>query len=101
MFRKHPRNSAGPSLLIPALATLILGNAMQAAKVEKAPFGKTPDGQQVEVYTLRNASGMEVKIATYGATIASVTVPDRQKKMADVVLGFKDVSGYMAKTNTA
>ncbi|MFL6414224.1 MAG: aldose epimerase family protein [Bryobacteraceae bacterium] len=101
MYLKHRRNFTGAYLLFSALATLVVGSSLQAAKVEKSPFGKTPDGQQVEVYTLRNASGMEVKVATYGATITSVTVPDRQKKMADVVLGFKDVSGYTAKTNTA
>ena len=101
MFRKQSRNSAGAYLLLPALASFLLTSCQQATKIEKASFGTTPDGQQVEVYTLRNAAGMEVKISTRGATITSVTVPDRQKNMADVVLGFKDVSGYTAKTNTA
>lgn len=101
MFRTQRRISAGLFLLVPAVASLVLASCSHQSKLEKAAFGKTPDGQDVEVYTLRNAAGMEVKIATYGATIASVTVPDRDKKMANVVLGFKDVSGYTAKTNTS
>ena len=75
MLRKLRRNCAGAFLLFPALAPLVLASGLQAAKLEKASFGKTSVGQQVEVYTLRNAAGMEVKIATYGATITSVTAP--------------------------
>lgn len=59
-----------------------------------APFGKTPDGIPVEIYTLHNANGCEARISTYGGTLTSLTVPDRNGKMADVVLGFDSVEGY-------
>jgi aldose 1-epimerase len=42
-----------------------------------------------------------VKITNYGGTIVSIKVPDRNKKFADVVLGFDSLAGYTAKTNTS
>ncbi len=65
------------------------------------PFGKTPDGQQAYLYTLRNSAGMEVTITNYGGTITSVRVPDRNGKYDDVVLGFDSVEGYTQPLNTA
>jgi aldose 1-epimerase len=46
-------------------------------------------------YTLTNAAGVEVRIINYGATVTSIKVPDRNGKMADVVLGYDSLSGYM------
>jgi aldose 1-epimerase len=72
-----------------------------SSKIDKQPFGVTPHGTHVFVYTLKNGAGMEVKITNYGGAIASIKVPDRNKKFDDVVLGFDRVEGYTAKTNTA
>ena len=72
-----------------------------ASSLPKEPFGKTPDGHAVSLYTLKNASGMEVKITNYGGTIESVKVKDRKGNFDDVVLGFDNVEGYTAKVNTA
>ncbi len=63
------------------------------------PWG-TVDGKPVSLYTLKNSSGMEVTITTYGGTVTQVLVPDRNKKMGDVVLGFDSIDGYTAKVNT-
>lgn len=75
-------------------------SAMAASKTGKQPFGSV-DGQEIFLYTLTNAAGMEVKITNYGGTITSIKAPDRNKKFADVVLGFDNLEGYTAKTNTA
>jgi aldose 1-epimerase len=72
-----------------------------APSIQKQPFGKTPDGHEVSLYTLTNAGGMEVKITNYGGTITSIKVPDRNKQFADVVLGFDSVEGYTQPKNTA
>lgn len=64
-------------------------------EVKKEPFGTAPDGQQVQLYTLRNASGMTVKITNYGAIVTSITTPDRDGNMGEVVLGFDNVDGYV------
>ncbi len=44
---------------------------------------------------------MEVNITNYGGKVTSVKVMDRNKKLDDVVLGFKTLDGYTQKLNTA
>ncbi len=63
--------------------------------ITKADFGKTPDGTPVELYTLRNANGMEATIMTYGGIVTSLKVPDKNGKFADIVLGFDSLDGYV------
>lgn len=65
--------------------------------VNEAPFGVTTDGQPVTQYTLTNASGMEARVINYGGIITSLRVPDRNGDLADVVLGFDDISGYLGE----
>jgi aldose 1-epimerase len=69
---------------------------VMAAGVDKGNFGKTQDGTPVDVYTLTNAGGSVAKIMTYGATLIQLRVPDREGKLADVVLGFDNLDGYLA-----
>jgi aldose 1-epimerase len=65
------------------------------------PFGNV-DGRAVHLYTLRNASGTEIKITNFGGRITSIKVADRNKNLGDVVLGFDNVEGYTSKpANTA
>lgn len=77
-------------------ATLL---ASTQAYGESEHFGKTADGQDVEVYTLKNESGAIVKLITLGATLTEMHVPDKDGKSADVVLGFDDVAGYQSEDN--
>src|SRR3984957_3434253 len=58
-------------------------------------FGKTPAGETVELYTLKNAKGAEAHISTYGGVIVSLKVPDRSGTPGDIVLGFDDFDGYL------
>ncbi len=51
-------------------------------------------GAPVDLYTLKNASGAEAAVSTYGATLVSLKIGDRAGKMQDVVLGFDSVQGY-------
>jgi aldose 1-epimerase len=84
------------------LASVAPGFKAQSAKnIDMQPFGKTPDGHEVFLYTLRNQSGMEVKITNYGGTITSIKVKDRRGKFDDVVLGFDNLDGYVSKNNTS
>ena len=64
--------------------------------ISQAPFGNTPDGMPVAIYTLRNSKGMEARIMTYGGIVQSLKVPDRNGKFDDVVLGYDDLAGYLA-----
>src|SRR5918993_214283 len=55
--------------------------------IENTIIGKK-DGVEILQYTLTNKNGMAVKVITYGATVTSIMVPDRDNEMGDVVLGF-------------
>ncbi len=68
--------------------------AVQTEKIQKRSFGKTADGTAAEIYTLTNSKGAEAKITDYGATLTSLKMPDRDGKMADVVLGSNSIDGY-------
>jgi aldose 1-epimerase len=67
-------------------------------KVTNQPFGKMPDGTAVEIYTLTGGA-YEARIATYGGVLVSFKGPDRNGKIADVLLGFDDLDGYVANFN--
>ena len=64
-------------------------------RVQTSPFGKMPDGTNVDLYTLTNAGGMEVKVITYGATLIGVKVPDRDGKFENVTLYLDSCDDYL------
>src|SRR5215468_5106925 len=72
--------------------------SLKEATVSKAAFGKTADGQDVDVFTLTNAQGIEARIITYGGILISLRVPDRAGKLDDIVLGYNDLGGYLKST---
>jgi aldose 1-epimerase len=49
----------------------------------------------VQLYVLTNANGVKAQIMDYGATVVSLEVPDRDGKMADVVLGYDNLRDYI------
>src|SRR3954471_20094932 len=63
--------------------------------VTRAPFGTTRDRKAIEIYTLTNAHGVEMRVITYGDIITSLKVPDRAGHFGDVVLGFDTLDGYL------
>jgi len=65
-----------------------------SGRLLRRAFGAAPDGTPIELITLTNANGMEVRAMTYGGIILSIKVPDRTGKIADVVLGHDDAAGY-------
>lgn len=67
------------------------------ATVTAESWGKTAAGEEVQLFTLKNAAGMEVRLMNYGGIIVSIKTPDRQGKMADVVLGFDRLEPYLGK----
>lgn len=68
---------------------------IRMTRVEKSEFGKLPDGSTALLFTLRNASGMVVKVTNYGCIITEIHVPDRNGKTGDVVLGFDNLARYL------
>jgi len=66
-------------------------------KIEKQAWGKAPDGAAVDLYTLTNDRGMQVKITNWGGIVTSILVPDRQGQLADVALGFETLDPYLQR----
>jgi aldose 1-epimerase len=67
-----------------------------SAMPTSASFGKTADGQEIQLFTLTNAKGMKATISTYGGTLTGLLVPDKDGKMSDVILGFDKADGYLS-----
>jgi len=90
-----------PSLLAP-LVVLSLGAAMTAnaaTRVERKPFGKTPAGESVELFTFTRAGAPTVAITNLGGHIVSILAPDRAGRAVDVTLGYRDFAGYLGDTS--
>jgi aldose 1-epimerase len=68
--------------------------------ISRAPFGKTVEPYtgkltQVYRYTMTNCRGMQIHLLSFGGITQSITVPGRNGKEADVVLGFKTLADYV------
>jgi len=71
-----------------------LTTGQAAVAITAAPFGKLGD-TPVQLYTLTNTHGLVARITNYGAIVTELHVPDRTGKLADVVLGFENLDGYL------
>ena len=65
-------------------------------KVSKKEFGMDKGGNQTSLYTITNNNGMQVDVTNYGAILVNVLVPDKMGNIADVVLGYDTIEGYLS-----
>jgi aldose 1-epimerase len=81
------------------LAGVLMTSTFSSAAddVIRTPFGKTKEGDAVDIFTLQNSKGMKVRLITFGATIQSIEVPDNKGKMADVIVGFDTLEGFLTE----
>ncbi|HZR29194.1 MAG TPA: aldose epimerase family protein, partial [Terriglobales bacterium] len=63
--------------------------------IEKQVFGVTPEGQPVDIYTITNSQGIEVRVINLGGAITSLLAPGKDGKQNNIVLGFDDLEGYL------
>lgn len=63
--------------------------------ITSVTFGNEDD-TAVQLYTLTNRNGLIARISNYGAILTELHVPDRAGTLADVVLGFEQLDGYVA-----
>jgi aldose 1-epimerase len=70
-------------------------DATKETTLTREPFGITAQGDSVEIFTLRNTNGVTMRVMTYGGIITSLSVPDRNGTMADIVLGHDSLAGYL------
>jgi len=66
--------------------------------VKKESFGTLPDGTAIDLYTITNAQGMEIRATNYGGIVVSLRVPDKKGNLDDIALGFDDLKGYLANS---
>ncbi len=72
----------------------LLSRESLAATYKEEPWGRLADGRAITRYTLTNARGASASFMPLGAAVLSLTVPDRDGKLADVVLGYDKPSDY-------
>jgi len=63
--------------------------------ISKTFFGKTPEGETANLYTLTNPTGMTIKITNYGGIVTSIIVPGKNGERVDVALGFDSLELYL------
>src|SRR5579871_1738116 len=85
-------------LLSVILLSMTITAAAHAA-VSHANFGTLPDGSSVTIYTLKSPQ-VELRVMTFGARVVSLSSPDRNGKMADIVLGYDKLDDYVKDTKT-
>lgn len=84
-----------------APAFTLLSSAQDTTKrmraISKQVWGKLPSGEEIDLYTLRNAVGLEATITNFGGRLVTLKVPDRNGKFEDIVLGYDTLDLYVAK----
>jgi aldose 1-epimerase len=66
--------------------------------ITNSQFGLMPDGERIEIFSIANDRGMQIRAINYGGIIASIKVPDRDGQLDDVVLGHDSLEGYLHRT---
>lgn len=82
-----------------ALALALTSVSAFATEASRATAGTLADGSAVEVISLSNKQGVSAKILTYGATLQSLSAPDKDGRIADVLLGYDDLKDYVDHPN--
>src|SRR6059036_1519830 len=65
-------------------------------EIRREAFVKEVDSKPTDLYTLKNGTGMVVKVTNQGAKIVQILVPDKNGQLGDVVLGYETVDQYVA-----
>ena len=73
--------------------------ATVASEAKRAPAGSAAEGGAIETVALTNKAGLSARVLTYGATLQSVMAPDRDGKLADVLLGYDKAEDYVNHPN--
>jgi len=66
------------------------------ATIERRLCGTLPTGEDIAHFTLSHPDGITVGISSLGATITDIWAPGRDGTLANVVLGFDSLAGYLS-----
>lgn len=89
--------------VIVSLAVVVLllgctGKSPEKTAIKVEAFGKTAQGKDASLYTLKNRNGMEARITNYGGIIVSLLAPDKGGKFDDIVLGYEALADYLKES---
>jgi aldose 1-epimerase len=90
-----------PFAVFTQLALMIVGVTMTAeaaTRIDRKAWGTTPEGRTVELFTLSREGAPTVAVSTLGAYVVSILAPDREGRVADVTLGYRNLDGYLGDT---
>ena len=65
-------------------------------ELKETQFGTLDDGREISRYDLTNKNGVKASIITYGGILMSLEMPDRNKNIGEVTLGFDTLEGYLS-----
>ena len=99
MIRMRQISFAG-SLLTLSAVLAVAGCATQEEQMSETTirvesFGQLQDGSPVDLYTVTNAAGAEMRVTNYGGIIVSLRMPDADGNLEDIVLGYDSLAGYV------
>jgi aldose 1-epimerase len=80
-------------------AAWVVPVAANAAEAKQETAGTLGDGTPISSITLTAENGVSATILSYGATLQNLMVPGRDGKVADVLLGYDTLSGYVDHPN--
>ena len=67
------------------------------SNITRQDWGALPSGEAIDLFTLRNANGIEASITNFGGRIVTLKTPDRNGHYEDIVLGFDSLAPYLIK----
>lgn len=67
---------------------------MSDIQIEEIPFGKLDDNE-IKLFKIKNKTGFEVNVISYGASVQSIITRDKDNKATNVVLGFETIEGSL------
>ena len=62
--------------------------------MEKKLFGTIGNGVEISTYSFTNKNNVTMVVTDLGATLVSLTMPDRDGVLRDVVLGYDTPQSY-------
>lgn len=82
---------------LPLTLFITLMSSAALASITSTPWGKTTSGEDVQLFTLTNASGITARITNFGGILVSLSTPDKAGQFADIVLGYDSLEPYLKK----
>ena len=90
----------GACALLSSCAPTVRTANMTASGLNPSDFDSTANGKKTELIVLHNNNGMEVCLTNYGGRVVSITVPNKDDKATDVVLGYDNIHQYADTLNS-